>query len=87
VRLAWLERFPERADHYDEYKAAAWRAFYNTSRECAIYIVKAPVPDNLDKPVLRNQVLMFHRRLALWYTAVTAVLLVLTGVYVTAAAL
>lgn len=42
VRLAWLERFPERADYYDEYKAAAWRSFYNTSpRECAIYIVKA----------------------------------------------
>lgn len=42
VRLAWLERFPERADRYDEYKAAAWRAFYNTSpRECATYIVKA----------------------------------------------
>lgn len=42
VRLAWLERFPERADRYDEYKAAAWRSFYNTSpRECASYIVKA----------------------------------------------
>jgi phosphorylase kinase alpha/beta subunit len=42
VRLAWLERFPEKADHYDEYKAAAWRAFYNTSpTECATYIVKA----------------------------------------------
>jgi phosphorylase kinase alpha/beta subunit len=42
VRLAWLERFPETADRYDESKAAAWRAFYNTSpKECAIYIVKA----------------------------------------------
>lgn len=42
VRLAWLERFPEQADRYDEYKAAAWRSFYNTSpRECASYIVKA----------------------------------------------
>ena len=42
VRIAWLERFPEQADHYDEYKAAAWRSFYNTSpRECASYIVKA----------------------------------------------
>lgn len=42
VRIAWLERFPERADHYDESKAAAWRSFYNTSpRECASYIVKA----------------------------------------------
>ncbi len=42
VRLAWLERFPEKADQYDEYKAAAWRAFYNTSpTECAGHIVKA----------------------------------------------
>ena len=42
VRVAWLERFPERSDSYDEYKASAWRSFYNTSpRECAGYIVKA----------------------------------------------
>lgn len=42
VRLAWLERFPEKADRYDESKAAAWRSFYNTSpSECASYIVKA----------------------------------------------
>lgn len=42
VRLAWLESFPERVDCYDEYKAAAWRSFYNASpRECASYIVKA----------------------------------------------
>ncbi len=42
VRLAWLERFPDKADRYDEYKAGAWRAFYNTSpTECASYIVKA----------------------------------------------
>jgi len=42
VRLAWLEHFPERAERYDEDKAAAWRSFYNTSpRECASYIVKA----------------------------------------------
>ncbi len=42
VRLAWLERFPERADHYDEHKAAAWRAFYNTSpNDCAGHVVKA----------------------------------------------
>lgn len=42
VRLAWLEKFPERADRYDEYKAAAWRAFYGTSpRDCATSIVKA----------------------------------------------
>jgi len=42
VRLAWLERFPEQADYYDEYKAAAWRAFYDTSpTECVGHIVKA----------------------------------------------
>jgi phosphorylase kinase alpha/beta subunit len=42
VRLAWLERFPERADYYDQYKAAAWRAFYDTSpAECAGHIVNA----------------------------------------------
>jgi phosphorylase kinase alpha/beta subunit len=42
VRLGWLERFPEKSDRYDEYKAAAWRAFYNTSpTECASHIVKA----------------------------------------------
>jgi len=42
VRLAWLEKFPEKADHYDEYKAAAWRSFYNTSPgECASHILKA----------------------------------------------
>jgi phosphorylase kinase alpha/beta subunit len=42
VRLAWLERFPEKANQYDEYKAAAWRAFYATSpTECAGHIVKA----------------------------------------------
>ncbi|MCA1992723.1 MAG: glycoside hydrolase family 15 protein [Coleofasciculus sp. S288] len=42
VRLGWLERFPEKADRYDEYKAAAWRAFYATSpTECGSHIVKA----------------------------------------------
>ncbi len=42
VRLAWLERLPDSADRYDEYKAAAWRSFYNTSPgECASYVVKA----------------------------------------------
>jgi phosphorylase kinase alpha/beta subunit len=42
VRLAWLERFPEKADHYDDYKAAAWSAFYGTSpTECAGHIVRA----------------------------------------------
>jgi phosphorylase kinase alpha/beta subunit len=42
VRLAWLERYPERANHYDEDKAAAWSLFYNTSpRECASFYIKA----------------------------------------------
>lgn len=43
VRLAWLEKNAEKSDHcYDEYKAAAWKSFYNTSpRECATLIVKA----------------------------------------------
>ncbi|MBW4648976.1 MAG: glycoside hydrolase family 15 protein [Kastovskya adunca ATA6-11-RM4] len=42
VRLTWLERFPEHTNHYDEYKAAAWRSFYNTSpQECASFILKA----------------------------------------------
>jgi phosphorylase kinase alpha/beta subunit len=42
VRLGWLERYPEKANQYDEYKAAAWRAFYATSpTECASHIVKA----------------------------------------------
>jgi len=42
VRLAWLEKHPERGDRYDEDKASAWRSFYNTSpKECATYILKA----------------------------------------------
>ncbi|NWF60016.1 MAG: glycosyl hydrolase family 15 [Fischerella sp.] len=42
VRLAWLDRHPERGDRYDEDKASAWPSFYNTSpRECANYVVKA----------------------------------------------
>jgi phosphorylase kinase alpha/beta subunit len=42
VRLNWLEKFPEKADRYDEFKASAWRAFYNSSpRECAGAVVKA----------------------------------------------
>ncbi|NEQ20026.1 MAG: glycosyl hydrolase family 15 [Microcoleus sp. SIO2G3] len=42
VRLAWLERYPEKTNQYDEYKATAWRAFYATSpTECASHIVKA----------------------------------------------
>ncbi|HEY9853361.1 MAG TPA: glycoside hydrolase family 15 protein [Leptolyngbyaceae cyanobacterium] len=42
VRLAFLEKFTDRANRYDEYKAAAWRAFYDTSPYvCASYVVKA----------------------------------------------
>jgi phosphorylase kinase alpha/beta subunit len=42
VRLGWLNHFPEKANQYDEYKAAAWRAFYNTSpSDCASYILHA----------------------------------------------
>lgn len=42
VRLAWLQRYPERTDKYDEYKAAAWRAFYQMSpQQCAVYMAKA----------------------------------------------
>ena len=42
VLLAWLERFPKKADQYDEYKAGAWRALYNASPvECARHILKA----------------------------------------------
>lgn len=42
VRVAWLEPNPEISERYDEEKALAWRAFYDTSpRECAGYIVKA----------------------------------------------
>ena len=42
VRLAWLDRFPEKADCYQDYKADAWRDFENYSpTECATYIVKA----------------------------------------------
>lgn len=42
VRLAWLEENPGRGERYDEDKASAWRAFYNTSpQDCASYLVKA----------------------------------------------
>ncbi|KJH70400.1 glycoside hydrolase family 15 protein [Aliterella atlantica] len=42
VRLAWLERNADKSDRYDEYKASAWKSFYNTSpRDCASYIVKS----------------------------------------------
>nr|MBA2747329.1 glycosyl hydrolase family 15 [Tatlockia sp.] len=42
VRLGWLENNAEKGDRYDEYKAAAWKSFYNTSpRVCAALVVKA----------------------------------------------
>lgn len=42
VRQGWLEKYPERADKYDEDKQKAWDKFYDTSPYvCAGYIVKA----------------------------------------------
>jgi phosphorylase kinase alpha/beta subunit len=42
VRLAWLDQFPDRAEQYSQYKAAAWRSFYDSSPYvCANYVVKA----------------------------------------------
>ena len=42
VRLAWIEKYPNQAEFYDNHKADAWAAFYGTSpHECATYIVKA----------------------------------------------
>ncbi|HLO51290.1 MAG TPA: glycoside hydrolase family 15 protein [Kamptonema sp.] len=42
VRLSWLDKHPERANKYDEDKAAAWNAFYDTSPYvCASHILKA----------------------------------------------
>ncbi len=42
VRIAWLENHPHRSDRYDEDKASAWRAFYDTSPiDCPNYILKA----------------------------------------------
>jgi phosphorylase kinase alpha/beta subunit len=42
VRLNWLERHSERADRYDEDKAAAWQGFYNTSPYvCASHVLDA----------------------------------------------
>lgn len=42
VRLSWLDGHPQDADRYDEYKATAWRAFYESSPyDCAVYISKA----------------------------------------------
>ena len=42
VRLNWRGKYPERADKYDEDKAAAWQAFYNTSPYvCASHVLDA----------------------------------------------
>ncbi|MEG4211985.1 glycoside hydrolase family 15 protein [Microcoleus sp. S13_B4] len=42
VRLNWQGKHPERADRYDEDKAAAWQAFYNTSPYvCASHVLDA----------------------------------------------
>jgi phosphorylase kinase alpha/beta subunit len=42
VRLNWLGRHSERADKYDEDKAAAWQGFYNTSPYvCASHVLDA----------------------------------------------
>lgn len=42
VRLNWLGRHSERADRYDEDKAAAWQGFYNTSPYvCASHVLDA----------------------------------------------
>ena len=42
VRLNWQGKHPERADKYDEDKAAAWQGFYNTSPYvCASHVLDA----------------------------------------------
>jgi phosphorylase kinase alpha/beta subunit len=42
VRLAWLDRAPERVGSYEEDRVEAWKAFYETSPPlCAAYIVRA----------------------------------------------
>lgn len=42
VRLAWLDQHPQDEPHYDERKATAWSAFYESSPyTCAEYMVKA----------------------------------------------
>lgn len=42
VRLSWLDQHPERIEKYDEDKAAAWNAFYDTSPYvCASHILSA----------------------------------------------
>jgi phosphorylase kinase alpha/beta subunit len=42
VRLGWLSHHPDLGDRYDEFKADAWQAFYDSSpRTCASYIAQA----------------------------------------------
>jgi phosphorylase kinase alpha/beta subunit len=42
VRLAWLDKHPHDSDRYDQFKATAWRSFYETSPQaCAAYVSKA----------------------------------------------
>lgn len=42
VRLAYLDSFLERQQHYDRYKGEAWRAFYDSSpHRCASFIAQA----------------------------------------------
>jgi phosphorylase kinase alpha/beta subunit len=42
VRLNWQGKYPERSDKYDEDKAVAWQAFYNTSPYvCASHVLDA----------------------------------------------
>ena len=42
VRIAWLERHPDHAERYSDYKAMAWQSFYQTSPAvCAAAIANA----------------------------------------------
>ncbi len=42
VRLAWLDAHPDHADNYANYKAMAWRSFYEKSPyDCARFIARA----------------------------------------------
>ena len=42
VRVSWLDKYPHDGDRYNEVKARAWQAFYETSPyACAGYVVQA----------------------------------------------
>jgi phosphorylase kinase alpha/beta subunit len=42
VRLAWLDRNPNLAEQYTDYKGVAWRSFYESSpHDCASYVARA----------------------------------------------